>query len=61
MLIWAYLRRRIIIVIYDPSIAILSEAEQIVVLKGTNEGSKIVANGAARTTSSRRTNRKLIL
>jgi AAA domain, putative AbiEii toxin, Type IV TA system len=39
-------RRQIIIVTHNANIAILGDAEQIVVLKGTNEGSKIVARGS---------------
>ncbi|MGI8742541.1 MAG: AAA family ATPase [Bryobacteraceae bacterium] len=39
-------RRQIVIVTHNANIAILGDAEQIVVLKGTSDGSKIVARGS---------------
>lgn len=39
-------RRQIIIVTHNPNIAVLGDAEQIVVLKATSERSKIVARGS---------------
>jgi hypothetical protein len=39
-------RRQIIVVTHNANIAILGDAEQIVVLKGTNEGSRIAARGS---------------
>ncbi len=39
-------RRQIVIVTHNANIAILGDAEQIIVLKGNNDGSKIVARGS---------------
>jgi ABC-type Mn2+/Zn2+ transport system ATPase subunit len=39
-------RRQIIIVTHNANIAILGDAEQIIVLKGTSEGSKIIVRGS---------------
>lgn len=39
-------RRQIVIVTHNANIAILGDAEQIIVLKGTSEGSRIVARGS---------------
>lgn len=39
-------RRQIIIVTHNPNIAVLGDAEQIVVLKATNERSRIIARGS---------------